>query len=235
MAAVAAGRQSRQSLLCIVGAPRRGPAPGQPRIPGGARRRDFSTGHPPSRQSPPAAAAVARRKLSPPRGPRTAPGRSGPAALDDWAKALRRRASEGSDHQGLSRLGKNHGPVARGRPGRPRIDPVHHLFTRAGSASARPFRQVRARPQALPGAHLCAAAATAPGVGRPVSVRSGGAPPVRARCCGIFQPDTRPLDQSACGTFDEMHAHLFGAALPAAAGRFPAVPNRRVPARQYRE
>jgi hypothetical protein len=44
-----------------------------------------------------------------------------------------------------------------------------------------------------------------------------------------------PWTNQRAGLFDEMHAHLFGAALPAAAGRFPAVPNRRVPARQYRE
>ena len=44
-----------------------------------------------------------------------------------------------------------------------------------------------------------------------------------------------PWTNRRAGLFDEMHAHLFGAALPAAAGRFPAVPDRRVPARQYRE
>jgi len=35
--------------------------------------------------------------------------------------------------------------------------------------------------------------------------------------------------------YEEMHAHLLGAALPFAVGRFPAVPDRRIPARQYRE
>ncbi len=35
--------------------------------------------------------------------------------------------------------------------------------------------------------------------------------------------------------YDEMHAHLFGAALPIAIGRFPAFPDRRVSARHYRE
>jgi hypothetical protein len=35
--------------------------------------------------------------------------------------------------------------------------------------------------------------------------------------------------------YEEMHAHLFGAALPFAVGRFPAVPDRRISARQYRE
>jgi hypothetical protein len=35
--------------------------------------------------------------------------------------------------------------------------------------------------------------------------------------------------------YEEMHAHLVGAALPFAAGRFAAVPDRRIPARQYRE
>jgi hypothetical protein len=35
--------------------------------------------------------------------------------------------------------------------------------------------------------------------------------------------------------YDEMHAHLIGASLPMAVGRFPGFPARRIPTRQYRE
>jgi len=42
------------------------------------------------------------------------------------------------------------------------------------------------------------------------------------------------LNQKAA-LYDEMHAHLVGAVLPVAVGRFPGLPERRVSARQYRE
>jgi hypothetical protein len=44
-----------------------------------------------------------------------------------------------------------------------------------------------------------------------------------------------PWQNHRAALYDEMHAHLIGAALPVAIGRFEAFPDRRMPARHYRE
>src|SRR5262249_29529566 len=44
-----------------------------------------------------------------------------------------------------------------------------------------------------------------------------------------------PWQNEKSALYDEMHAHLLGAALPVPVGRFAGFPDRRISARQYRE